>query len=155
MRRGAGFRVGPFLIALALFLTWMMVSLVYALDTENGLIRAFTFAQLALAALMFSSVVDTTTKVRRVFWAFVLWTWASTVFALAQYYLGITSVAAGTLGNDLHAIARGKNDRFLHLLPPSQCGQSVTDSITGERQPFPDFYGCCFVAESDECELHH
>src|SRR5207249_11594929 len=90
VRRGAGFRVGPFLIALALFLTWMMVSLVYALDTENGLIRAFTFAQLALAALMFSSVVDTTTKVRRVFWAFVLWTWASTVFALAQYYLGIT-----------------------------------------------------------------
>jgi len=99
VRRGAGLRVGAFLTALVLFLTWMVVSLVYALDTEVGTVRAFTFAQLALAGLMFSSVVDTTAKVRGVYWAFVLWTWASTVIAVAQYYLGITSVAAGTLGN--------------------------------------------------------
>jgi len=64
-------------------------------------------------------------------------------------------VVTGTLGNDLHAIARGKNNRLIHLLPSGQGSQSVPDSITGERQPFPDFYGRCFVTKSDECELHY
>src|SRR5437870_249901 len=63
-------------------------------------------------------------------------------------------IVVGALCDDFHAIARGKDHRFIDLVPARQRGQSIADTIAGERQPLPYFYGCCFVAESDECELH-
>jgi len=59
----------------------------------------FTYTQLLTATVMFVSVLDSASKVRGVFWAIVVWTTLSTIVALAGYYLGITSVAVGLLGN--------------------------------------------------------
>lgn len=99
VRRRLRLGMSPFLVVLALFLIWCGVSLVNALDLGPGLVRTFTFLQLATAAVMFSTVVDTPRKLRGVYWGVVLWTCLSTSIAIVEYYLGITRVAVGLAGN--------------------------------------------------------
>jgi hypothetical protein len=61
----------------------------------------------------------------------------------------------GTLGNDdFDTIARGKDDRFVHLMLPNQRGQRAGKSFVSEREPFPDLDRRRFVTNSYQCELH-
>ncbi|HEV8700160.1 MAG TPA: O-antigen ligase family protein [Candidatus Polarisedimenticolia bacterium] len=99
LRRGLGFRLGAFVLVMLAFVTWTGVSSVYALDDELALARVFSFVQLAGATLMFISVIDRPSRMRGVQWAIVLWTCLATIFALAEYYLGLTNVAVGFIGN--------------------------------------------------------
>src|SRR2546425_1003467 len=48
---------------------------------------------------MFSSVLDTTHKVRTIYAAIVTWTCLTTVIVIVMYYLGITRVAQGFMHN--------------------------------------------------------
>jgi len=82
-----------------LFLAWCGISTIYAIDTPMALARVFTYTQMLIAIAMLLSVVDTVPKLRGVFWAFVVWTTISSVIALIGYYLGMTRVAVGQLGN--------------------------------------------------------
>jgi O-antigen ligase len=82
-----------------LFVIWTGFSVTYAIYSEPALNRVFTFAQLATISLMVSSVVDTPAKIRGVYWAIVLWSFLSTLLAIAWYYMGVTPVAVGLIGN--------------------------------------------------------
>ena len=61
----------------------------------------------------------------------------------------------GTLCDDLNPVAGRENHRLAHVLATDQGSQSRTQHVTIEREPFPNFDGGCFVANSDQCELHH
>ena len=99
MQRKAGLKFDGFAVVLLLFVVWSCVSLVYALNTQWALTHTFTYAQSALAALMFSSVVDTPARIRRVYWSFLICATFSTVVAMVMYYLGMTPNASGLVGN--------------------------------------------------------
>ncbi len=99
IQRKTGFKFDKFVIVLILFLIWCGITLVFAVETWNALSRVFTYTQLALATLMFSSVVDTTGRMRRVYWSFVIWVTVSTLLAVVMYYLGMTPHARGLVGN--------------------------------------------------------
>jgi O-antigen ligase len=99
VRRRTGLKFDAFAAVLLLFVVWCGVSLVYAMDTRVALGRSFQFVQYALLTLMFSSVVDTPDRVRRVYWSFALCTIISTVVAVVMYYLGMTASASGFVGN--------------------------------------------------------
>jgi len=99
MRRRTGLVFDGFAAVLLLFLVWSGVSLVFAIDTRVALNRTFQYAQYALTTLMFSSVVDTPARIRRVYWSFVIWATFNTVVAVAMYYLGTTASASGLLKN--------------------------------------------------------
>jgi O-antigen ligase len=99
VQRRLALRMTGCLLAILLFLLWCGVSLIYAFDGEVALGRVLTFVQLAGATVMFSTVVDSPSKMRGVYWAIILWTLFSTIVALTQYYLGMTHVAVGLAGN--------------------------------------------------------
>jgi O-antigen ligase len=86
-------------LVMMLFLAWCGISLVNAYDGEAALSRTLTFAQLALAAIMFSSLVDTEGKLRGIFYGIVFWTCVSTLIAVGEYYAGFTHVAEGLSEN--------------------------------------------------------
>jgi len=88
-----------FFVALILFVGWCGISATHAYDVDISLGRLYTFLQLAIAAIMVSSVVDDARKVRGVYGAIVTWTSISTIIALTQYYLGMSSVARGLVGD--------------------------------------------------------
>ena len=58
-------------------------------------------------------------------------------------------------GDDLDAIARRQNQRLIHFLAAYKGRQRRAEGIAAEGHSFPDFNRCCFVTESDQCELHH
>lgn len=99
VRREMGFRLRAFVLVMLAFVTWSGVCLIYALDTSVAITRVFSFVQLAVATLMFISVIDRPSRMRGVQWAIVLWTCLATTFAVAEYYMGLTSVAVGFVGN--------------------------------------------------------
>src|SRR6185295_6666572 len=99
IRRRSPFRFNRFVLLTFAFLAWCGISLVYAFDAEAGLSTLFTFGQLALASIMFASVVDTPTRLRGVFGAIIAWVFVATCVAIGEYYLGITKVASGLVGN--------------------------------------------------------
>jgi O-antigen ligase len=99
LHRRLNLRFNALLFVGLLFLAWCGVSTFYAIDTPMALSRMFTYTQMLIAAAMLLSVVDTVPKLRGVFWAFVVWTTISSVIALIGYYLGMTRVAVGQLGN--------------------------------------------------------
>lgn len=99
IQRKTGFKFDRFVIVLILFLVWCGVSLAFAVEPGVALSRVFTYTQLALATLMFSSVVDTPGRMRGVCWSFVIWVTASTLLAVVMYYLGMTPNASGLVGN--------------------------------------------------------
>ncbi len=99
IQRKTGIRFDGFVIFLILFLAWCGVALAFAVDARVAMSRIFTFAQLALATLMFRSVVDTSEKMRGVHWSFVIWATVSTILAVAMYYLRMTPNASGLVGN--------------------------------------------------------
>jgi O-antigen ligase len=99
MRRGEGFKFDRIVGAIVLFLIWNGISLSHAVDTEMALSRTFTYGQLAFAALAFGSVVDTPEKIKKVYWSIVVWATLSTIFSIAQYYLGLATHAKGLVGN--------------------------------------------------------
>lgn len=99
IQRKTGFKFDRFVIVLILFLVWCGVSLAFAVEPGVALSRVFTYTQLALATLMFSSVVDTPGRMRGVYWSFVIWVTFSTLLAVVMYYLGMTPNASGLVGN--------------------------------------------------------
>lgn len=99
IRRRSPFRFDRQVLLTFAFLLWCGISLIYAIDAEAGLSTLFTFGQLVLASTMFSSVVDTPARLRGVFGAIVIWTFVATCVAIGGYYLGITKVASGLVGN--------------------------------------------------------
>jgi O-antigen ligase len=99
LRRKSPFRFDAFIVSALLFLAWCAISLIYAIDLRTAAGRLITFIQLVMAALMFLSVVDSTARARGIYAAVVVWTWLATIVALAQYYLGSSSVAEGLVGN--------------------------------------------------------
>jgi len=99
LQRKSGLKFDRPMIVLLLFLVWCGVSLGFALDPAAALIRSLTYAQLALAALMVSAVVDSPERMRRVYWSIVIWTTVSGVLAMVMYYLGMTPHARGLVGN--------------------------------------------------------
>jgi len=99
MRRELGFRLEPLTILMGLFLAWCSMSLLYAFDSSISAGALFTFTQLVLATLMFSTVVDTPARMRGIYWAFVLWAGLSTLIAIDMYYAGMTRMAVGLLHN--------------------------------------------------------
>ena len=148
-RRQTGVRITLAVLAVVAFVVWNGICLMYAIDLETGVTRMFTFVQLAMAALMFASVVNTSTRLRGVCLAFVVWTCLATVIAIAQYYMGLTSMAVGPVGNRnllalyinvaivcaymLHEITRDGRWRFslLASLPLLFLGLALTFSRAG------------------------
>jgi len=99
LARRTGIRFDRFVLVVGLFLAWCGVSLLYAVDTSIAVNQTFSYLQLALAALMFSSVVNTPERARSVYWSFVVWTTLNTLVAMGMYYLGLTRKAVGLVGN--------------------------------------------------------
>jgi O-antigen ligase len=99
IRRATGIRMRGFVLTILLFLAWNFVCMAYSLNEEAAVARTFTYLQLGLAAMMFASVVDTPARLRGVYWAFVIGSTISTLVAVVEYYLGITDVAVGFIGN--------------------------------------------------------
>lgn len=93
------FQFTGFVLVLLFFLVWCGISLAYAVDTRTALSLLFTYAQLALATLMFKSVVDTPDRMRGVYWTFVVCATLSTIVAIVGYYFGLTRAAMGLVGN--------------------------------------------------------
>jgi len=60
-----------------------------------------------------------------------------------------------TLCYNLYAIARRKDDRFCDLPPANKRSQRVAQHLAIESESFPDFNRRSFMADSDDCELHH
>jgi O-antigen ligase len=98
-RRGAGLRFNGLTAVMLLFLAWTGVTVLYAFDAQTSLSRLFTVAQLVALTLMVHSVVDRPARLRGVYWGFVLWAWAATIVAIAEYYLGMTKIAVGLMGD--------------------------------------------------------
>jgi O-antigen ligase len=98
-RRGTRIRFDRFSIGLGLFIAWCGVALIYALDDRAAVSRTLTFVQLAFACLMFSSVVDTPSKLRGVLWAFVIWSTLSTLYSLLQAVGGREVIVRGLVGD--------------------------------------------------------
>jgi O-antigen ligase len=98
-RRQSRLRGTLALLALISFVIWNGICVVYAIDVESALMRLFSYVQLALAALMFASVVSTPARLRGVMGALVIWTCLVTLLAIVQYYLGETPTAVGPVGN--------------------------------------------------------
>jgi len=99
VRRTVRLNFNALTISMALLVSWCGVTMLFAEDTHEALLRTFQFLQLAVAALMFGSVLDSVAKVRSVCAAIVLWTGISTIIALFMYYAGMTSVAQGLVLN--------------------------------------------------------
>lgn len=99
VRRGAGIPFNAMSRVMLLFVLWCAVASIYAFEPSVAYGRVFSYAQLAISALMFCSVIDDTAKMRRVFGAMTLWTCLSTIIALVFYYAGVTRVASGLTGN--------------------------------------------------------
>ena len=99
LERKADLKFHGFAVLLLLFLVWCCVSLVYALNTHWAVIRTFTYAQSAVAALMFSAVVNSTERLRRIYWTFLVCATLSTIIAVVMYYRGMTPNASGLVGN--------------------------------------------------------
>jgi O-antigen ligase len=99
VRRQLGIRLNAFVFVMLAFVIWSGVCTVYAIDADLALTRVFSFVQLAGATLMFISVIDHPDRMRGVQWAIVLWTFFAAIFAVSEYYLGLTPVAVGFVGN--------------------------------------------------------
>jgi O-antigen ligase len=93
--RKSPFRWSPFVIVLFAFVAWVGQSIFYASDERIALSRLFTFAQLAVATLMFAAVVDSTERLRGILKAIVLWTTVTTVISIVLYYANIVPVVEG------------------------------------------------------------
>ena len=99
LERRSGLKLDRVLVVLLLFLIWCGVSLAFAMDLEQASSGLFSFIQLALAALMLRSVVDTPERIRRIYWSMVIWVTLSALLALVMYYIGMTPHARGFVGN--------------------------------------------------------
>lgn len=99
LQRKPLFRLDALSVIALFFLVWCSVSLIYATDLETASGRLFTYTQLVMAAMMFTSVVDSPGRARGIYVAVVFWTSLATLVALAQYYTGSTAVAVGLVGN--------------------------------------------------------
>ena len=97
--RKTGIGFDRFVVVVGLFLAWCGVSMLYAIDTGTAAYQTFSYVQLVLAALMFSSVVNTPERARSVYWSFVVWTSLHTLVAIGMYYFGLTRRAVGLIGN--------------------------------------------------------
>ncbi len=149
MQRRLNLRFNGLLLVILFFFAWCGVSTLNAIYVDPALGRMFTFGQLIAATAMFYSVVDTVPKLRGVFWATVIWTTLSTIIALVMYYLGMTPVAVGLIGNRnllatyisiavvcaylLYQITDSKLSKLLllGLLPVLFLGLALTLSRTG------------------------
>jgi hypothetical protein len=60
----------------------------------------------------------------------------------------------GTVGDNLNAIARGKDHRLRGARSLEKCGESGSDLVRRKSETFADFHGCCLMANADQCELH-
>ena len=99
VRRTVKLNLNALTVAMVLLVTWCGVTAIFAENAQMAILRTFQFVQLVVAALMFSSVLDTTSKIRGVYAAIVLWTCIATVVAIVMYYMGMTRVAQGFLQN--------------------------------------------------------
>jgi len=99
IRRRLGLRPGVLMAAMAALVFWCGVTSIFAQDPREALLRTFQFLQLMVAALMFSSVLDSVRRIHSVFVAIVLWSSIATLIAVSMYYLGITPVAQGLIRN--------------------------------------------------------
>src|SRR5262245_16615307 len=64
-------------------------------------------------------------------------------------------VVVCTFGDDFHAVAGGKDHRFAHVVAADKRLQREPKGIIVECEPLTEFDRRRFMAESDECELHH
>jgi O-antigen ligase len=99
IRRTIRLNLTPLIVVALLFVTWCGITTIFAEDSREAILRTFQFVQLAIAALMFSSVLDSTPKIRAVCVDIVVWTCVATLIAIGMYYLGITPIAMGFVHN--------------------------------------------------------
>src|SRR5206468_1030640 len=99
IRRSARLNLHALVVFIALFVLWCGVTALFAEDSQEAIMSTLQFAQLGIATLMVSSVLDTTNKVRGLCWAIVFWTTLSTLIAIVMYYTGRTAVAQGLMQN--------------------------------------------------------
>ncbi|SRR6266581_95829 len=99
IRRTIRLNLTPLIVVALLFVTWCGITTLFAEDSREAILRTFQFVQLAIAALMFSSVLDSTPKIRAVCVDIVVWTCVATLIAIGMYYLGITPIAMGFVYN--------------------------------------------------------
>jgi len=99
LRRKSPGRLNSLTLLGLLFVAWCAATLPGALDVGAATHRVLSFTQMLVASLMFASVVDDRDKARGIFTAIVIWTFVATLIALGQYYLGVTPVAVGPVGN--------------------------------------------------------
>ncbi len=95
LTRRTTIRFGPFMMSIFAFVAWSGLSLFYASDTGEALERLGTLAQLAVAALMISSVLDSPRRIRQILWAVVIWMAVGTVIGFVNFNLGVTKVLTG------------------------------------------------------------
>jgi hypothetical protein len=115
-QRKTGFKFDRIVIVLSLFLVWCGVTVAFALEPEVALSQVFTYTQLALATLMFSSVGDTPGRMRGVYWSFVIWVTVSTLlrggdqlfqtFVTHNAYMGLVA-ETGVVGLGLFLLISG------------------------------------------------
>jgi hypothetical protein len=148
IRRQAPFRFDTFTVAMLAFLGWLSLSFFYAIDSSESLSRSFTFVQLVVATLMFSSVVDSVPKIRGIYWSIVIWTSLAAVAGLSMYYVQLTRTVQGFRGDRnafaiyvnlalvctyvLYQVSRGHARMLLvGVFPLLLFGQALTFSRTG------------------------
>jgi O-antigen ligase len=97
--RKVRFRWDALYLAMGAFLLWCGLLFFTAIDAGMATQRTLTFCQLALAAVIFSSVVDTPPRLKGVLWAVLAWTTLSAAIGIGEYALGLRDTAGGLAGN--------------------------------------------------------
>jgi O-antigen ligase len=95
--RRLGVRMSALIVGLVLFVGWTAVTMVTAFDSQVALVRVLTFAQLGFVTIMFASVIQDVERLRGVLRTTVISTTLAGIYALALYFEGVTTVAAGTV----------------------------------------------------------
>jgi hypothetical protein len=99
IRRRLGVRASVLLIAMLAFLAWSGFCVLSAFDAEPAIVQTTSYGLMILAAVMFSSLVESPRQLRWILLAFVGWTCVATLVAIIMYYAGATVVAVGFAGN--------------------------------------------------------
>lgn len=99
LRRRLGVSRSGLLLALIAFVFWSGICVPRALEGDTALVQFLTFVQMLLAAIMFSSLIETPKHMRWILVGLVAWTVVATVIAILMFYAGMTRVAVGFLGN--------------------------------------------------------
>jgi O-antigen ligase len=91
-------QIDGLLMTMMLFVLWSGLLIMVSIEAGTAIGRTMTFFQLVIGAAMFSTIIDSRTRLRGVYRIIVAWTTFSALIGIAQYLSGMPE-AVGLIGN--------------------------------------------------------